>query len=89
MAKKAVCSVKKNKMEGGVVMKVKVHKFEWYDKQLFTIEEASRYFGIGQTILRRYIKEHDSEDFIVSNGRKILIKRDVFKKYVDEKLSVL
>ena len=89
MAKKAVCSVKKNKMEGGVVMMVKVHKFERYDKQLFTIEEASRYFGIGQTILRRYIKEHDSEDFIVSNGRKILIKRDVFKKYVDEKLSVL
>lgn len=60
-----------------------------WEKYTLTIEEASQYFGIGEKTLRRFVKEHMEEDFIICNGAKVLIKRKVFEKYIDESLSVL
>ena len=57
--------------------------------QAILIEEASQYFGIGEKTLRRFVKEHMEEDFIICKGAKVLIKRKVFEKYIDESLSVL
>ena len=61
----------------------------WWKKYTFTIEEASLYFGIGEKTLRRFIKEHRNEDFIIYNGTKVQIKRKVFEKFIDEKISIL
>lgn len=65
------------------------NQFCWWMKYTLTIEEASIYFGIGQTTLRRFLKDHLDEDFIIQNGTKILIKKHLFEKYVDEKLTAL
>lgn len=67
----------------------KTVELPWWKKYTLTIEEASRYFGIGEKTLRRFVKEHKSEDFIICNGTKIQIKRKVFERYIDENLSAL
>lgn len=52
-------------------------------------EEASLYFGIGEKTLRRFVKEHPNEEFIIYNGTKVQIKRKVFEKFIDEKVTVM
>lgn len=61
----------------------------WWKKYTLTIEEASLYFGIGEKTLRRFVKEHHDEDFIIYNGTKVQIKRKVFEKFIDKKVRVL
>ena len=60
-----------------------------WKKYTLTIEEASAYFGLGQKVLRRFIKEHPDESFIVYNGVKILIKRKAFEQYIDQYLTAI
>lgn len=61
----------------------------WWKKYTLTMEEASLYFGIGEKTLRRFVKEHPNEDFIIYNGTKVQIKRKVFEKFIDEKVTVM
>lgn len=61
----------------------------WWQKYNLTIEEASQYFSIGERTLRKFITEHPDAHFVIHNGSKILIKRSVFEKYIDEHLTVL
>lgn len=61
----------------------------WWEKYTLTVEEASNYFGIGEKALRRFLSEHKDSDFIINNGTKILIKRKVFEKYIDEKMTII
>ncbi|MFR8622776.1 MAG: excisionase [Coprococcus comes] len=39
--------------------------------------------------LRRFVKEHIREDYIIQIGSHIRIKRELFKKYLDENITVL
>ena len=64
-------------------------KFVWWMKYTLTVEETATYFGIGEKTLRRFLKDHMDDNFIIQNGTKVLIKRLLFEKYVDEKLMVL
>ena len=61
----------------------------WWEKYTLTIEEASLYFGIGEKTLRRFVKEHPNEDFIIYNGTKVQIKRKVFEKKKKKKVTVM
>lgn len=61
----------------------------WWEKYTLTIEEASLYFGIGEKALKRFIKEHPNEEFIIYNGTKVQIKRKVFEKFIDEEVTVM
>ena len=61
----------------------------WWQKYNLTVEEAAIYFNIGERVLRRFIKEHDGENFFIYNGTKILIKRRLFEKYMDDKITAL
>lgn len=61
----------------------------WWEKYTLTIEEASQYFGIGEKNLRRFVREHHNEGFIIYNGTKVQIKRKMFEQFIDEKVSVL
>ncbi|MCD7792986.1 MAG: helix-turn-helix domain-containing protein, partial [Oscillospiraceae bacterium] len=49
-----------------------------------TIEEASKYFRIGENKLRRIVSENQDADFIFWNGNRIQIKRKLFEKYIDQ-----
>lgn len=64
-------------------------KLPWWQKYTLTVEESSRYFGIGERTLRKYISEHPDANFVIHNGSKILVKRSVFETYIDEHVNVL
>lgn len=55
-----------------------------WQKYTLTVEEASRYFRIGQAKLRRIINESENADFILWNGNRPQIKRKLFEEFVDQ-----
>lgn len=55
-----------------------------WQKYTLSIEEASKYFRIGQTKLRRLIIENEDTDFILWNGNRPQIKRKQFEKFIDK-----
>lgn len=59
-----------------------------WQKYTLTVEEASRYFRIGQAKLRRIISENEDADFILWNGNRPQVKRKLFEEFVD-KLNVI
>ena len=54
-----------------------------WQKYTLTIEEASAYFRIGETKLRRIIADNPNADFILYNGNRAQIKRIVFERFID------
>ena len=59
-----------------------------WQKYTLSVEEASKYFRIGQAKLRRLINENENADFILWNGNRPQIKRRQFEEFVD-KLNVI
>ena len=57
-------------------------------KFCLTIEEASRYFGIGEKKLRRLVNSSLNAGFVIQNGVKILIKRQRFEQFWDKLSSI-
>ena len=57
-------------------------------KYILTIQEAAEYFHIGEKKLRILAEEKVDADFILVNGNRVMIKRKLFKKYLDEVASV-
>ena len=56
-----------------------------WEKYMLTIDEACKYFNIGEKKMRRLAFEHrDNPKLILLNGSKWLIKREGFKKFFDE-----
>lgn len=53
-----------------------------------TIEEAARYYHIGENKLRAIIDSHPEDDFYVMNGNRALIKREKFERYLDMATAV-
>ena len=58
-------------------------------KYTLSVQEAAKYFHIGDKKLRKLIDENPDAEFILWNGSRPQIKRRVFEQYVDEKLSAI
>ena len=58
------------------------------EKYTLTIEEAAKYFGIGQKKLRRIAEDHTGSGFVLRNGVKLLIKRKQFERFIDETSAI-
>ena len=58
-------------------------------KYTLSVQEASKYFHIGDKKLRKLIDEDPGADFILWNGTRPQIKRKVFEQFIDEKLSAI
>ncbi len=58
------------------------------EKYTLTIAEASAYFGIGESKLRRLISENVDADYVLKNGAKLLIKRRLFEEVLDQATSI-
>ncbi|HBH2072456.1 TPA: excisionase, partial [Clostridioides difficile] len=52
-------------------------------KYTLSIEEASRYFRIGEKKLRRLAEENLDSGWVIVNGNRIQIKRKQFEKIID------
>lgn len=59
-----------------------------WQKYTLSVEEASKYFRIGQAKLRRLINENEEADFVLWNGNRPQIKRKQFEEFID-KLNVI
>lgn len=63
-------------------------KVPLWEKYILTIQEAAEYFHIGEKKLRKLVEERVDADFIIMNGNRVMIKRKLFEKYLDESASV-
>ena len=50
-----------------------------WEKYSMTLEEASKYFRIGEKKLRRLVEENPNADWYIMNGNRIQIKRKPLK----------
>ena len=60
-----------------------------WEKYTLTIEEASKYFRIGENKLRRLAEENPTAGWVILNGNRIQIKRKQFEKIIVKALSVM
>lgn len=54
-----------------------------WERYTLTIEEASKYFRIGENKLRRLAEESKNANWLIMNGNRIQIKRKQFEKIID------
>ena len=54
-----------------------------WEKYTLTIEEASKYFRIGEKKLRKLAEENIDAGWVIVNGNRIQIKRKQFEKILD------
>ncbi|PHV55152.1 excisionase [Streptococcus macedonicus] len=54
-----------------------------WEKYTLTIEEASKYFRIGEKKFRKLAVENLDSGWVIMNGNRIQIKRKQFEKIVD------
>ena len=54
-----------------------------WEKYTLTIEEASKYFRIGENKLRRLAEENINSGWVIMNGNRLQIKRKQFEKIID------
>ena len=55
-----------------------------WQKYTFSIEEASRYFRIGEKKLHRLAEKNPDANWLIMNGNRLQIKRKQFEKVIDE-----
>lgn len=54
-----------------------------WEKYTLTIEEAARYFRIGEHKLRRMAESTPAPDWVLMNGNRVQIKRRTFERMID------
>ena len=54
-----------------------------WEKYTLTIEEAARYFRIGEGKLRRLADEKPAPIWLIMNGNRVQIKRKKFESFID------
>ena len=54
-----------------------------WERYTLTIEEAPKYFRIGENKLRRLAEENKNASWLIMNGNRIQIKRKQFEKIID------
>ena len=54
-----------------------------WEKYTLTIEEASKYFRIGENKMRKLAEENLTSGWVIMNGNRIQIKRKKFEKMLD------
>ena len=54
-----------------------------WEKYTLTIEEAARYFRIGEKKLRKLAEENPDAPWLMMNGNRAPIKRKLFEKVID------
>ena len=54
-----------------------------WEKYTLTIEEASKYFRIGEKKLRKLAEDNPDAGRLILNGNRLQIKRRQFEKVID------
>lgn len=54
-----------------------------WEKYTLTVDEAAAYFRVGENKLRKLIQENKDAEYIIWNGNRAQIKRNLFEKFID------
>ena len=54
-----------------------------WEKYTLTIEEAAKYFLIGENKLRKLAEENPTTNWVIMNSNRIQIKHKQFEKMID------
>lgn len=54
-----------------------------WEKYTLTIDEAAKYFRIGEKKLRQLAEENPNANWLIMNGNRVQIKRKQFEKIID------
>ena len=68
--------------------------FDFYDipvwrKYTLSVQEAARYFRIGEKKMRKLIEENPGANYILWNGTRPQIKRKLLEQYLDEFMTAI
>lgn len=58
-------------------------------KYTLSVQEASKYFRIGDKKMRKLIEENPGAKYILWNGTRPQIKRRLFEQYLDEYMTAV
>ena len=58
-------------------------------KYTLSVQEASKYFRIGDKKMRKLIEENPGANYILWNGTRPQIKRRLFEQYLDEYMTAI
>ena len=58
-------------------------------KYTLSVQEAARYFRIGDKKMRKLIEENPGANYILWNGTRPQIKRRLFEQYLDEYMTAI
>ena len=61
----------------------------FWNKYTLSVQEAAEYFGFSDKKIRKIVDEHENDNFILWNDTRPRIKRQLFEKFVDEKLTAI
>ncbi|MBO5486783.1 MAG: excisionase family DNA-binding protein [Eubacterium sp.] len=59
-----------------------------WQQYTLSIEEAAVYFRIGEKKLRQLVSENENASFVLMNGNRVQIKRQLFEQYIDAATAV-
>ncbi len=63
-------------------------KIPYWKQYTLSLEEAAKYFRIGERKLRNLTLENPTADFILMNGNRIQIKRKLFEQFIDSTSAI-
>lgn len=62
----------------------KINEIPIWEKYTLSVEETAAYFRIGEGKLRQLIETDKTAKFLLWNGNRVQIKRELFERFVDE-----
>lgn len=73
-----------------VIEKENVMCVPLWNKFLLTIEEASKYFGIGINKLHKIANDYVDSDymFVIQNGSRMMINRGKFEEFLNNTTTI-
>ena len=74
--------------------KEQIQNFDYCDipvwrKYTLSVQEAAKYFRIGDKKMRKLIEENPGANYILWNGTRPQIKRRLFEQYLDEYMTAI
>jgi len=60
----------------------------FYQRYMLTVDEAAAYFHIGAKKMYEIIENHEGAKWYLYSGRRIMIKRELFGKWLDQQTVI-
>lgn len=88
MAKQKIRKRNGDGMDRNEAKGTRYYEIPVWRRYTLTIDEAARYYHIGESKLRAIIDGNPQGDFYVMNGNRALIKREKFEHYLNMATAV-